>query len=99
MDNIEVGDSFIINWKNYPERSRCKFPNKKFIVKKVHFDEIHFDDFRTNKKCDCSICNYSWIMNYPDITTKRKVNISRVIVTEKRLEREREIKLKLILGK
>lgn len=62
---------------------------------------IFFDDFRTNKKCKCRICKYSHLYNYPlgEEAIEKEIYKDYVIVTEKKLERERDIKLKLILGK
>jgi hypothetical protein len=90
---LEIGDSFIIDWKqilkHYPKLKVCKDPNRVFIAKTFSNSglSVYFDDFRTNKKgCKCSICS--------DNKTEKCTGLYCVVLKEKYLSLQREIKFK-----
>lgn len=101
---MEIGDSFKIvlpksrkkdNW------SKCKTPDKEFVIKESDNYYIHYDDLRTNISCNCRQCSQGdSIFNLKkNMQTSKTVPKSFVIITQRKFERERDRKLKLILRK
>lgn len=89
--SLEVGDKFIINWKDniYSNIKPCIKPNKEFIVKKFSKSgiSVYFDDNRTNKKgCRCFVCSNKNI--------EKCIGISWIMITQKKLSLDRNNKLK-----
>jgi hypothetical protein len=88
----EIGDKFIIDWYNhelkYPGLIHCKFPNMEFTITKFSKSgiSVYFEDRRTNKKCKCTICK--------SVNIVKCVAVYNIIITKKRLQVEREAKLK-----
>ena len=91
----EIGDKFIINWKQikkiYRSIKTCKLPDSEFIIdsfSKSGFS-VYFEDNRENINCSCQICsNHS-----PWPTVTRCIGITNIIITQKRLAIERDKKL------
>ena len=86
--DIEIGDSFIITY-DYG----CEFPNKEFIVESFSKSllSVYFYDKRTNNSCKCRICRPLFS------TTLKCAAILNIKITKKRLQKEREVKLKKLL--
>ena len=108
--NIEVGDSFKVDWDIVKHEQeivygykfvKCKTPNKVFIVDKFSKSmmTIYYRDYRTNNGCKCRICTGNYfnttkrVFYNPGESTKT-INKMHVILHEKKLQRERNIKLK-----
>jgi hypothetical protein len=89
----ELGDKFIINWKKiksiYPGIQVCKFPDLEFIITGLSKSKqsVYFIDNRTNKKCLCSNCSRE----------SKCIGVSDIIITQKKVGIERDLKLKLLL--
>jgi hypothetical protein len=52
---------------------------------------IYYDDNRTNNPCKCNHCSGPKI--------EKTINWDKVVIVETKAQRERDLKLKLILGK
>ena len=99
---MEIGDIFVIG-NPYKGRKRtkegnyyycpCKTPDKRFIIKRFSGTglTIYYDYNRTNNPCKCNHCSGPKI--------EKTINWDRVVIVETRAQRERDLKLKLILGK
>jgi hypothetical protein len=91
---IEIGDKFIINWKlikkNYPKIKPCLNPNIEFTINKFSKSglSVYYHDFRTNKKCNCQICQ--------DIRTEKSIGVHDIIVTQTRIQSKRNLSLKIL---
>jgi len=105
MNNtIEIGDVFVITrrakWKNKP----CLYADKRFIVRDFSSDmlSVYYDDNRTNIRCGCVNCYvnkkhwYNTNSDMVDGVVNRCIGVADIRVVEKRLERERDIKIKLL---
>ena len=98
-----IGDVFIIFDKNKGKSRRnidgvnyfsytCKDPNKKFIIKRISGSNktIYYDDNRTNNSCKCHNCRGE---------KEKSIHYEEILIVETKFQRERDIKLKLILGR
>lgn len=103
MNNtIEIGDVFIITrrgkWKNKP----CLYADKRFIVRSFSKSmlSVYYDDNRTNIRCGCVNCyfekKYPYGGNLVNGLVHKCIGVADIRVVEKRLERERDIKIKLL---
>ena len=86
----EIGDSFVIintdcslNWKY-----KCK-DQKEFIIKSFSKSllSVYYEDNRTNQKCRCNNCS---IIN----KGVKCIGVTNIKLVSKRIQRERENKLK-----
>lgn len=103
---MEIGDVFVIGnpfeGRNRKSKSggfyyyKCKTPDKRFIIKRFSGSKltIYYDDKRTNNGCRCNHCN-----SKPLIDFEKSVNSNSIVIVESKLERLRDLKLKLLLGK
>jgi len=99
----EVGDTFIILGRS----PKCKNQNKRFVITKIIYDRVYYDDLRTNNNCGCKICylyKHSWVPRenlggefIKERDTNKNVSLSSIKIVETRLQRLRDIRLKLIL--
>ncbi len=107
MDNsidIEVGDLFVITRKGKYRNRPCPYADKVFVVKSFTTDNlsVHYDDGRTNIRCKCINCIKAYVMRYDKegnwvkMEVPRMISVDQIKVVEKRLERERDIKIKLL---
>ena len=101
---FEIGDEFKINHSeiykntNVPNRYKCKYPDKTFIISgfSKSRQSVYYSDKRTSKKCKCSNCSY----NNPMLGLGNKcIGIADIILVCSRLQRERDITLKKLFGK
>ena len=86
---MEIGDVFVIvNNTNV----KCKYPNKRFIIKGFSGTglTVYYDDNRTNNNCKCIFCEKK---------IKKDIYHSLINIVETKAQRERDLKLKIILGK
>ena len=94
MNEIEIGDIFIINWKRlksiYPSVRQCNFPDREFVIHDFSNSKmsVYYLDNRTNKKCKCKQCSTQ--------NQLKCIGISDIIVTQKRISINRQNKLKSI---
>jgi hypothetical protein len=86
---IEIGDIFII--KPY---KKCIRMNKRFRATKFSKSglSVYYFDLRTNNPCKCNNCIPS-----TSIDKLKCIGISSVTVVEKKIQYERNIKLKTLL--
>lgn len=95
---INIGDTFRIDmtdvYELYPEMIKCKYPNKTFVVEKFSKSSmsVYYIDSRTSSKCWCTLCDFS-----PNSSKMKCISINEVVVTQTKLQRERNIKLRQIL--
>ena len=87
----EIGDKFIINWKEirnrYPSVRPCNFPDMEFTINSFRSKiSIYYLDNRTNKKCKCQQCDTP--------SSIRGIGILDIIITQKKLSFDRDRKLK-----
>ncbi len=84
--SFEIGDSFIIVDTEY-WRYLCK-DQKEFIIKSFSKSglSIYYEDNRTNPKCGCENCVKP--------KGEKCIGISYVQLVSKRVQRERDLKLK-----
>lgn len=96
--DINIGDTFIINYKKvletYPFLKPCCFPNKVFTIDGFSKSglSVYYYDNRTNIKCDCKWCN--------PLTTlgdRKSIGKSDIIIQETFKQRERNLKLKKLI--
>ena len=98
---MEIGDVFVID-NPYKGKRRnkevnyhysCKTPDKRFIIKRFSGTglTIYYDDNRTNNPCKCNHCSGPRI--------EKSINWDKVLIVETKAQRERDLKLILILGK
>lgn len=96
---LEVGDSFTIDYeeinKLYPN-VKCKDPNKVFIIESFSKSglSVYYIDSRTNIKCDCNNCSKKGKEIYLDGSVRRCNGIFSIKLHSKRIQRERDNKLK-----
>ena len=107
---MEIGDSFRIVIPKVRKRDnwgRCKTPEKEFVITGFTKNNyVYYDDLRTNIRCNCTQCSQGderfyrvYIDDRPNNPIKKRVTKDWVVITQKKAERERHIKLKLILRK
>ena len=104
--NIEVGDSFKVDWRvvkhvqseTYGHKFiKCKKPDKIFIIEKFSKSvlTIYYVDDRTNNSCKCWICKDN---NEEHIRARdhdyKTISKSFITIFQKKLQRERNEKLK-----
>jgi hypothetical protein len=93
--DFEIGDTFIINWKLITHANSiriCKDIEKAFQIKRFSKSglSVYFDDFRTNKRgCRCAVCSIK--------QTEKSIGKRDIILKQKYLSLQREIKLKQLL--
>ncbi len=100
---VNIGDTFRIDMTEavkilYPNILRCKFPNKTFVVERFSKSSrsVYYIDNRTSSKCECVLCDMTPQDKFSDRKMKC-VSVNFIIITETKLQRERNIKLKQIL--
>lgn len=93
---INIGDRFVIDWKKITKLyylKVCISPNKEFTVESFSKSllSVYFKDNRTNKKCDCNICDQFGHNGY------KCIGISDIKITRSKIAYERDRKIKQIL--
>lgn len=103
---MEIVDSFRIvlpkSRRKIDKWSACKTPEKEFIIKGFSKNDfVYYEDLRTNISCHCEQCSQgSDIFSLKKNTEiNKRVYKEYVVITQRKAERERDIKLKLILRK
>jgi hypothetical protein len=97
---IEIGDSFTIDYKKingiYPNFMKCKDPDKVFIIESFSKSSlsVYYIDSRKNIKCNCNNCSKKGKEIYLDGSVIRCTGISDIKLHSKRIQRERDNKLK-----
>jgi hypothetical protein len=97
---LEIGDSFTIDYEKintiYPDFMKCKDPDKVFIVESFSKSglSVYYIDSRTNVKCSCNNCSKKGKEIYLDSSVRRCTGISGIKLHSKRIQRERDNKLK-----
>jgi hypothetical protein len=97
---IEIGDSFTIDYKKingiYLNFMKCKDPDKVFIVESFSKSSlsVYYIDSRKNIKCNCNNCSKKGKEIYLDGSVIRCTGISDIKLHSKRIQRERDNKLK-----
>ena len=102
--DIEVGDLFVITRKGRQGLLRCPYADKVFVVKSFTNTGlgVYYDDNRTNIRCKCINCSKVYIRRYDEeggsskVEVPRSIGVNDIKVVEKRLARERDIKIKLL---
>lgn len=98
---INIGDTFRIDMTEtyvlYPNLKKCKYPTKTFVVDKFSKSSmsVYYLDNRTSSKCKCELCINT--DNNSKRIKLRCISINEVVITETKLQRERDIKLRQIL--
>ena len=84
--NFEIGDSFKIVDTEY-FKYRCK-DQREFLIKSFSKSglSVYYEDNRTNPKCRCNNCSM--------IKGVKCIGITNIELVSKRLQRERNLKLK-----
>jgi hypothetical protein len=97
---FEIGDSFSINYKEiqklYPNFMKCQDPDKVFIIESFSKSSlsVYYIDSRKNIKCNCNNCSKKGKEIYLDGSVIRCTGISDIKLHSKRIQRERDNKLK-----
>jgi hypothetical protein len=102
--DIEVGDLFVITRKGRHRNRPCPYADKVFVVKSFTNTGlgVYYDDNRTNIRCKCINCSKVYIRRYDEeggwskVEVPRSIGVNDIKVVEKRLARERDIKIKLL---
>lgn len=101
---FESGDEFKIDPK-YLGR-RCNAKNKTYIIHHIskYGNLVYYKDNRTNIKCTCSQCRPQ--NHWGSVPSKdengnelKSIQIQNIILTQSKLQRNRDIYLKVLLGK
>lgn len=101
-DKVEVGDLFVITRKGKHRNRPCPYADKVFVVKSFTNRSVFYEDNRTNIRCRCINCAKVYIRRYDEeggwskVEVPRSIGVNDIKVVEKRLERERDIKIKLL---
>lgn len=96
---FDIGDEFKINhrgiYKKYrvSNRYKCIDPDKTFIVSKLSQSKlsVYYIDNRTSRKCHCNKC-------YDD-RKEKCIGVDDILLVTHRLQRQRDISLRLLFGK
>lgn len=107
--DINIGDTFKIDHKKIKMRKPCKNPDKVFVVDKIskggHF--VYYIDRRTSVKCKCQYCDGGVTNKYrfsnPNNDSEignitRSIGSNIIIIVERKVERDRNLKLKILLS-
>lgn len=99
---VNIGDTFRIDmtetYKLYPNLKRCKCPDKTFVVEIFSKSSmsVYYIDNRTSSKCRCALCDVTQD-KFSEYRKMKCVNVNDIVITETKLQRERNIKLRQIL--
>lgn len=99
---FQEGDEFKINPKWFP---KCNAKNKTYLVNHISKfgNLVYYKDNRTNIKCTCHQCRQGmpnrWGGYDPEKKEFKSIPISEIILVKPRLQRNRDIVLKQLLGK
>lgn len=101
--DINIGDTFKINHKKLKLRRPCKNPDKVFVVDQISKSRVsvHYIDRRTSIKCKCYYCDtnkYRLPDNSEIGNITRTISADYTIIIERKVERERNLKLKILLN-
>lgn len=107
--DINIGDTFKINHKKLKLRKPCKNPNKVFVVDSISKSghSVSYIDRRTSIKCKCYHCDGGVSNVYrftnPNSNSEignitRTISVDNIIIVERKRERERNLKLRIILN-
>lgn len=94
---FQIGDEFRIDHMSIyklfrtPNKYRCRYPDKTFIVKRLSHSKlsVYYDDKRTSKKCLCDKCSKKG--------PEKCVDIKSIIFVCSKLQRDRAAKLKKLV--
>ena len=97
---FEIGDSFSVDYGKineiYPDFMKCQDPDKVFIIESFSKSglSVYYIDNRTNNKCNFNNCSKKGKEIYLNGSTRRCVGVSDIKLHSKRIQRERNNKLK-----
>lgn len=100
---FESGDEFKIDPK-YLGR-HCNAKNKTYIIHHLnkYGSLVYYKDGRTNIKCTCSQCRPQSQWDLARVKDENKelkcIHIQNIILTQSKVQRNRDIYLKVLLGK
>lgn len=99
---FESGDEFKIDPKYLGHR--CNAKNKTYIIHHLSKSGnlVYYRDNRTNVKCTCSQCrpqNHWFITKDENGNELKSIQIQNIILIQSKLQRNRDIFLKVLLGK
>jgi len=97
VHKFEPGDEFKINPK-YLGR-RCNAKNKTYLIHHIskYGNLVYYKDMRTNVKCTCSQCRQP--VKDEDGIILKQINVENIILIQSKIQRNRDISLKVLLGK
>lgn len=104
MNNgMEIGDLFVITRKGRYRNKPCPYADKEYVIKSFSKSggSVYYDDNRTNIKCRCNNCHKTYHREFingewVNVSMPRCIGVVDIRIVEKRLERERDIKIKLL---
>jgi hypothetical protein len=106
VHKFESGDEFKIDTK-YLDR-RCNAKNKTYIIHHISKHGygvlVYYRDNRTNIKCNCSQCRPTNSLGSDPVKDEmgdvlKQVHIGNIILIQSKIQRNRDISLKVLLGK
>ncbi len=99
---FQIGDSFRIVGKT---KKPCRYKDKVFVVSKISKGGIYiyYEDYRTSMKCNCRFCSTDKYLSIIDNKVhehdkNRQIHVDEIELVDNKIQRERNLKLKIILN-